>query len=650
MKKTILRSVKGVLKPLALAVLSVDAIAILLRRPMVLLVVLFDKLGNAARRVHDNLPQVARLAKSRQATKNQVAAKYYTELEELVQGMPYCPKFSVIVPVYKVQLAFFKEMLLSVTHQVYDNWELCIVDDCSGDPAITALIAEFAAAHPNKIKSATNPTNVHISATSNECLKLASGDYVALLDHDDRLYPNALAEMVRFINLHNQPDILYSDECTIDDRGDRLKPVYHKPGWSPLMHLTMNYTTHLTVYRRSLVNDVGGFRVGFEGSQDHDLMLRMVEKTTKPVVHVPFCLYQWRAHAESTAGSAAAKPYAAIAGERAVTEHLARLGRPAVVTFDGKQLLYRVRFALPTPLPLISIVIPSRDSPALIMRCINSLLERSTYPNFEIIVADNGTTDEATIQYYKELETRLPSRFHVRTKKRPFNFGAQVNDGVRDANGEYIVLLNNDTEVLEPAWMEEMLGLAQLPETGAVGAKLLFGSKLIQHAGVVLSAARIAEHLGFLRSEHDAHYWNYINTMHEVMAVTAACMMIHKDKYWEVNGLDEVYLPRAYGDVEFCLALRDRGYTNVYTPHATLYHHESASRGKAIEYFERQYLLTRRGKELAADPYLNLNFIRSSQHHLDAFYTDLDYDRREFAMFIDNPKANWRQAADEMGP
>ena len=636
------RTLKAYIKRAVRALLSIDALALALRGPVNMMLKINAKIDNKFKAIYRNLPQIRRLLLERDQTKTQVAAKYFTELADRVADFPLRPTFSVLIPVYKVRPEFLRECLQSVVQQVYPDWELCIVDDASGMAEIKAVIDAFKTKYPSRVKAVLNPTNVHISKTSNECLKLATGDFVVLLDHDDRLYPHALAEMARQINLHSDPDILYSDECTIDDSGDRIRLTYHKPDWSPFMHLTMNYTTHLSCYRRSLVNQIGGFRAGFEGSQDHDLMLRMVEASSKPVVHVPFCLYQWRAHAESTAKSQDSKPYAAIAGEKAVTEHLARRGRPAKVQFNRDTLIYRIEFELPKPLPLVSIVIPSKDSPNLVRQCVDSVINRSTYPNFEIIISDNGSTDPQTLAHYDRWQQLLGNRFKVLLKPRPFNFGAQVNDGVRVATGEYVLLLNNDTSVREPAWIEEMLSLAQFPEVGAVGCRLFFKNRLTQHAGIVLSTRAIAEHLGFGLAENHPHYWNVLNTIHETMAVTAACLMIRKDKYWQVGGLDQVHLPRGYGDVAFCLELRRRGYSNLYTPYARLFHDESVSRGKTVEYYERFFLLSRYGQELAADPYLNLNFQRDPGFNFDTFYDGLDFDQREFRFFLDTPIEQWR--------
>lgn len=531
--------------------------------------------------------------------------QYFLLLKNSSFYLPFNPKISIIVPVYRVDPRFFKEMLLSVVYQTYSNWELCIVDDCSQMPELGQMVARLQKLYPSKIKFAANSQNLHISQTSNKCLELATGEYCALLDHDDRLLPNALGEMVRFINLHDKPEILYSDERTIDSDGFAVNPPFFKPAWSPFTHLAMNYTTHLTVYRTDLVRQVGGFRSGFEGAQDHDLMLRMTEKTTKPVVHVPLCLYQWRAHEASTARANDAKPYAAKAGERAVTEACLRRGRPAKVEFEMTTFHYRVRFDLPAELPLISIIIPSRNAFDQISACLSSIFEKTTYPNYEVIVVDNGSDDQRCLELFASYRSR--GRFTVIADPRPFNFAAQNRRGVEASRGAYVLFLNNDTQVLSRDWLHELLQYAQFPEVGAVGCKLLYPDGRIQHAGILGAGRMVALHAGVnLEKDHNL-YCQMLNTAHETLAVTGACLLIARDKYESVGGFDEVFLQNGYGDVDFCLKLRAQGWTNIYTPYAILTHHESKTRKLSYEEFEKQTIVAKWGQVLVTDPYLNPN-------------------------------------------
>ena len=579
-----------------------------------------------------SLPYVKKIDELLQPSRIKYLEKYYAHLQAVVSEFPHQPKISILIPVYKVDPSYFWECLQSVAIQYYKNWEICIVDDCSRDPRINLVIDEFKARFPNQIKFSANEKNSHISITSNNCLKLASGDYVGLLDHDDRLYPNALAEMVRYINFKGLPDILYSDERTIDEYGNKLNQAYRKPSWSPFMHLCMNYTTHFSVYRRSLIEKIGGFRAGFEGSQDHDLMLRAVESSEKPVVHVPFCLYQWRAHALSTAASMDSKPYAAIAGEKAVREALERRNRPATVTYEPVTHHYRLDFKLPENLPLVSIIIPNKNAYNLIKNCIESIYQKTLYSNFEIIVIDNGTTEKEVLDLYKAYSQK--SNFRSFVESSYFNFAKMTNHGVAQAKGEYVLLLNNDTSVIDPNWIEELLKVGQFPEVGAVGAKLLFPDGSIQHAGILLTGQRIAEHPGIGLPEKHTLYCNVMNTLHESAAVSAACLLIKKDKYLTVGGLDERFTPNGYGDVDFCLRLSQNGYTQLFTPYAKLYHHESPTRGESIEYFERFYLMQEYGDKIFNDPYLNPNIARGNTYETDHAYEKLDLNAKEFKFFL----------------
>jgi GT2 family glycosyltransferase len=539
---------------------------------------------------------------------------YLQGMSHRLAGLPYRPVISILVPVYKVRPQYLQEALDSIAAQVSPDWEVCLVDDASGDPRLTAVIEAFAAEHPGKVRTAVNTVNSHISATSNRCLELATGDYVALLDHDDRLLPHSLSEMVRFINLHDRPEVLYSDERVIDEEGNHLGGPFYKPDWSPFLHLSVNYTTHLTVYRRDFLERIGGFRVGYEGAQDHDLMLRAVEAATKPIVHVPFVLYQWRAADGSTAKTTDAKPYAAVNGIKAVMEACQRRGMPAEVEFEPELFHYRLKFRLPSERPRVSILIPTKDHPGLLRTCLSSILDQSVYDNFEIVVVDNGTTDEEALALLSEMASTHPDRVRIVTDDRPFNFAALINLAAAHARGEYYLLLNNDTKVVAPEWIEELLRVAHLSNVGAVGCKLLYPNLTIQHAGIVLIDRRIAAHsLRFFPSETTA-YCGMANTLHEVCAVTAACLMVSARKFAEVGGFDETYLPNGFGDVDFCLKLRQAGYVNLYTPYATLIHYESPSRGRTIEDFERMVMLRRWPAELLNDPYLNYHLERHADY------------------------------------
>lgn len=533
---------------------------------------------------------------------------YYRHLRDHVATLPLQPMISVLVPVFRPDPAYLREALTSIELQTYDNWQACITDDASGDPEITGIIEEFRRAHPERVRVAEHETNRHISETSNTCLGLAEGEYVALLDHDDRLCPNALAEVVKTLNERRDsvgevPEILYTDERVIGVAGEYEDVVFFKPGWSPFLHLGVNYTTHLSVYRRELLTAIGGFRAGVEGAQDHDLMLRACEAAQTPVVHIPIVLYQWRSHPESTADSLGAKPYALTNGIAAVTAACDRRNRPATVTLDPRTRHYRTSFALPEPPPLVSIVIPTKDSPEMLRTCVESILGRSTYPAFEIVLVDNNSTDRRTLELYREFGRR--PEFRVIEDPAYFNFARLINTGARAAAGSYLVLLNNDTEVVTPDWIEQLLMYAQFPEVGAVGAKLLYPDGFLQHGGVVGSGRDIANHAGIGQHDDDSFYFDYVQTPHETLAVTGAALMISAALFDSVGGLDERYVPNAYGDVDLCLRLRAQGLVNVYTPYATLTHFESVTRRRNIELSERTYMRTTWGTELLTDPYVN---------------------------------------------
>jgi O-antigen biosynthesis protein len=563
---------------------------------------------------------------------------YYTHLRQHIPTLPLQPVISVVVPVYRPDPGYLREALVSVALQTYPHWEVCIVDDASADPEVTAVIAEFAAEHPDQVKVVVNDTNLHISGASNAGLQVATGEYVTLLDHDDRLYPHALAEVVRSINstlaaTGTAPQILYSDEKVIGPDGEHLHDSFNKPGWSPFLHMSVNYTTHLSVYSRELLDRIDGFRVGFEGAQDHDLMLRAVAAADTDVVHIPILLYQWRSHPQSTAGTGDAKPYAWDAGMRAVAEICEQMGRPVTVTMDESTGHYRLAFDLPDPRPRVSLVIPSKDSTEYLGMCINSVRRESTYPDIEIVVVDNGSTLDEVLDFYRELERTDPD-IKIVSDPGYFNFARLNNVGAAAATGEYLVLLNNDTEVVTPDWVEQMLMYAQFPEIGAVGARLLYPDGSIQHGGIVGIGAHIADHTGWHSRPEDRMYLDMVNTVHEALAVTAAAMMIRASTFSELGGFHESVVPNGFGDVDLCLRLRAAGLTNIYTPYATLIHHESITRKRNIEVAEIQYMRSNWGMELLNDPYLNPNLNRSGQYTPDLNITQPDIEAVLFADWL----------------
>jgi glycosyltransferase involved in cell wall biosynthesis len=528
-----------------------------------------------------------------------------------IERMPARPLISIIMPVYNPNLEHLEQAIRSVRDQLYPEWQLCIADDASTDARVPETLKRLAMEEP-RISLTIRDRNGHISHASNSAIELAKGPFIALLDHDDLLREHALFCLAQVINSTPDAGLIYSDEDKIDEQGRRLDP-YFKPDFNPELMLGHNMINHLAAYRTSLVRELGGFRAGFEGAQDYDLAWRCIEKlNASQIVHIPRVLYHWRKHAQSTAAAAVAKPYAFQIGERVLNEHFTRIGSTARATLPAGETTYRINFPIPKPLPLVSILIPTRNALELIQRCVDSIVERSTYPAFEIIIIDNGSDDPATLAYFDGL--KVDTRIQFLRDNGPFNFSILNNKAVEIAKGELICLLNNDTEIITPGWLEEMIGLAILPEIGAVGAKLLYPNNTLQHGGVVLGILGAAGHghkyaPRTFRGKNDR-----AALLQNFSAVTAACLMVRKSVYREVGGLDEGQLRIGYGDVDFCLKIGGAGYRNVWTPHAELYHHESATRGhdldgekKARFHAEIRELRARWKHLLDRDPYYNPN-------------------------------------------
>jgi len=500
-------------------------------------------------------------------------------INEEITRLTRRPVISVIVPTFNSDERLLREMINSVCEQIYPDWELCIADDASTEPKIRRLLLE-AAANDKRIKIVFRETNGHISEASNSALTLATGEYVALLDHDDILPPHALYMVARYINLHPTGRMFYSDEDKITIDGKRNTP-YFKSDWNPQMFLARNMFSHLGVFERSLVSEVGGFRKGYEGSQDYDLALRCVERAGHgAVIHIPHVLYHWRIVPGSTAGSGNAKPYAFIAAIRAVEDHLRRGRISATVeqSFDGRDIL-RVRYALPQRRPMVTIIIPTRDSLHLTRKCIDSVLKKTLYRDFEIIIVDNGSVNPETLSYFTEMS--MHENVRVLRDDTPFNFSALNNRAARESNGEYLCLLNNDIEVISPDWLDEMVGLASQPGTGAVGACLWYPNDTLQHGGILIGLGGVAGHMHSMMRRGNFGYFGRAVVTQNLSAVTAACLVVKRSVYEEVSGLNEE-LSVAFNDVDFCLRLVKAGYRNIWTPYAELYHHESASRGSDL--------------------------------------------------------------------
>lgn len=519
------------------------------------------------------------------------------------------PLISVVMPVYNPEVDWLKEAIASVQAQLYPSWELCIADDRSTSEHVRPLLEKFAAADP-RIRVVYRATNGHISEASNSALELASGSWMVLLDQDDLLTEDALYYVGRAISREPDVALIYSDEDKIEN-GRRYDP-YFKPDWNPDLLRSHNMVCHLGAYRLDHVRAIGGFRKGFEGAQDYDLVLRFSERLLPgQICHIPRVLYHWRSHSGSTAQSGGNKNYAAIAGQTALNEHLHRTGLAGHIEILPTGM-YRARYDLPPNPPKVSLIIPTRNGLRLLRQCVSSILEKTTYPNFEILIVDNNSDDHATLRYFDEI--RLHERVKVVRDGQAFNYSAINNKAVSLVDGEYVGLINNDIEVVSPDWLSEMVAIAMQPKVGAVGARLWYPDDRLQHGGIILGIGGVAGHAHKMLRRGEHGYFSRGELTQTLSAVTAACLVVKKSTYELVGGLDAENLKVAFNDVDFCLKLREAGFRNVWTPYAELRHHESATRGveDTVEKKERfqsevLFMLRRWEKVLMADPAYNPN-------------------------------------------
>lgn len=521
------------------------------------------------------------------------------------------PLISVIMPVYNTNPQWLVESIESVLKQIYPWWELCIADDASTDKEIRSILERYAG-NDKRIKVVFREQNGPISAASNSALELANGDWIALLDHDDLLSEHALFWVADAISRKHDVCLIYSDEDRIDEFSRRHNP-YFKCNWNEDLFYSQNMISHLGVYRTDLVRAIGGFRNGFEGSQDYDFALRYREEIkAQQIHHIPRVLYHWREHDKSTAKDIQSKPHTIQTGEKALNEHFQRHRVKAKAEFSGSG--YRVHYELPDKLPLVSLIICTRNALPLLQCCISSILKQTTYSHYEILIIDNGSDDPATLQYLKDVQS--DARVRVIRDERPFNYSALNNAAVKLARGEIVGLLNNDLEVISGDWLTEMVSHALRPGIGAVGARLLYPNGTLQHGGIILGlgSSTVAGHVhGSIFKKHHG-YFNRFDVIQNFSAVTAACLVIQKNIYEEMGGFNELNLSVAYNDVDFCLRLGNAGYRNIWTPYAVLYHYESATRGKddnhekQLRYAkEIRYMKDFWGDTLLTDPCYNPN-------------------------------------------
>jgi GT2 family glycosyltransferase len=544
------------------------------------------------------------------------------EIKAHVEKLEYRPVISVVMPTWNTPERWLRKAVDSVRAQLYPHWELCIADDASTDARTKEVLREYAAAD-GRIKVHYRDANGHIAAASNDALALATGEFVALLDHDDELSEHALYHVACELQAHRDSGLLYSDEDKIDATGMRFN-AYFKCDWNPELMLSQNYVCHLSVFRRALLQKIGGFRQGVDGAQDWDLILRASrELKENQIRHLPRVLYHWRVIEGSTAQSTAYKPYVLDAQARTVREHLEAggvTGAEIEILRDISHL--RVRFPVPSPAPLVSIIIPTRDRVDLLGRCVETILEKSDYEPVEIIIVDNGSEERETLAYFDTIQNAWKSgRRTVRVIRDsgPFIFSRINNAAVKAAKGELIGFLNNDLEVISPGWLSEMVSHAARKEVGAVGARLIYPNDTVQHAGVILGIGGVAGHSHKGQPRSSPGYWNRAILVQNLSAVTAACLLMRREIFEEIDGFDESLIV-AFNDIDLCLRITERGYRIVFTPYAELYHFESASRGyentpEKFSRFEREIkMMKKRWKSaLSTDPFYNPNLTLLSE-------------------------------------
>jgi len=560
--------------------------------------------------------KIAYKKREKQAMKQFGTASFPTPEERKAQEETIFPNsvvISILVPLYNTPENFLKEMIDSVVTQTYQKWELCLADGSDEAHGYVGDICKEYAVNDNRVKYEKLEKNEGISGNTNACLKMATGEYIGLFDHDDILHPCALYEYVKAIN-EQGADYIYCDETTFKDGSiDKMITMHFKPDFSIDNLRANNYICHFSCFKKDLLDGMELFRKKFDGSQDHDMILRLTDKAKK-VVHVPKLLYYWRSHAGSVASDINAKSYAIEAARGAIADHLKNKGFKnfKITGTRAFETIFKISYEI-IGNPKISIVIANKDHVDDLKRCIDSIIEKSTYDNYEIIVVENNSTTSEIFDYYKE----VPDCVKVITYEGEFNYSAVNNLGVKHASGDYILLLNNDTQVITVNWMEELLMYAQRNDVGAVGGKLYYANKTIQHAGVVLGlgAHRTAGHTHYGQSRENLGYMGRLCYTQNVSAVTGACLMVKKSLYDEVGGLGEDFAI-SLNDVDFCLKLREKGYLNVFTPFAELFHFESISRGldnqgeKAERYNRESEYFRNKWKNVLemGDPYYNVNF------------------------------------------
>ena len=528
-----------------------------------------------------------------------------TEYEEL----KYRPLISILIPVYNIDRNSLSECLDSILKQEYDNFEVCLVDDCSTKEETKETLEEYKN-KDKRINVKYRKENGHISKTTNDALEMAKGEFITLVDDDDTLSKDALYCVVKALNENKKLDFIYSDEDKLDPSGRRCNPNF-KPDWSPETLLSLNYICHLTTIRKTLVDKIGGFRVGYEGAQDYDLFLRATEQTNN-IYHIPRILYHWRMVEGSTSMVIDNKSYAVDRGKQAIEDALKRRKLKGHVEVDKESTYYKVIYDIDKE-PLVSIIIPTKDYAETTETCLKSLYEKTTYKNYEVILMNNNSEEEDTFKLFDKYKKKYKN-FRVIDANYEFNYSKINNQAVKESKGDYICLLNNDTEIIEPNWLTYMVGYAMLDHVGTVGAKLLYPDDTVQHAGTIMGLGGVASHAYIGASKDDLGDYGRLRVPYNYAANTAACLVINKKKFLEVDGLEEE-LKVAYNDVDFNMKMLAKGYYNVFVPMALLHHFESKSRGldttseKYKRFKEEEKILYDRWNDLIQnDPFYNPNF------------------------------------------
>lgn len=534
------------------------------------------------------------------------------------------PKFSVVMPTYNTPTKWLTKAIESVQKQLYSEWELIIVDDASTEAHVKGIIEKYAESDV-RIRAIYRDQNGHITKSTQDGVNAANNEFITFLDHDDEIPEHALYRFALEIIENPEAQFFYSDEDKITEEGLRFNP-YFKSDWDPELLRSQNYICHLSVFKTERMKSLGGYRDGTEGAQDWDMILRYTHGLPRNEIrHIPEILYHWRVIATSTAHSTSSKPYVLQSQKKVIEDHLVREGMKGRVEIDRVLSHMKVHYEEPTPLPKVSVIIPTKDQVNVLKLCITGLLHNTDYPNLEIIIVDNGSIEEKTKSYLETLK-KQNSNITILRDDRPFNFSRLNNEAAKIASGSMLAFLNNDLEIKDSHWLKEMVTLASRKEVGAVGARLLYPVGLIQHAGVILGIGGVGGHCHKGRKKDDVGYFNRTVLRHEVSAVTAACLVMKKSIFDEISGFDAERFSVAFNDVDLCLRIRAKGYVNIYTPFAELIHYESISRGlentpSKFQRFESEVAeMKERWKDvLASDPYYNPNLTLLTEDYAFSF-------------------------------